>query len=219
MRRRLYKMLNEDRKIFRKLALDKNEKYVTISVLTEHYPMLERCTRLTGDECKKIEKKIKDPELLPGLFDRCTKMCEAGLLPDSSEIINFFKEKISGTEIQYLPIAITGALLHITADGAMKNDIGELKNAIKSIQKMREFDYNLISEKLFQPEGILKDDVAEIYQEMSSETKAEYRRKISLIAHETGKSDIETAIEIFRKSKNEGNLSGNYLFSTVYKNK
>lgn len=219
MNRNLYKLLESDRKVIAKFAADKKSSNDTLSVLKEHFPMLNRIARCSADECKKIQKRSKDPEFLPGLFDRCRIMCESGVLPDTDSIINFLNEKIKGTEIIKLPLAITCVLIDISAEAVRNNDVEQLKNAVSSLQKMRETDFEYITEKLFGAEKILMNDPAGTYEDMSIETKAEYRRKISDLAAVNGKSDEETAAEILEKAVSKKMHIGNFIFSTVFSTK
>lgn len=214
----LYKTVTADRKIFRKHALAKNKKSETVQELTEHYPMLERCVKQSAEECRRFQKELKDPELLPGLFDKCVEMCKDGILPDADGIIDFFADEINGISTAYLPFAVTCALLHICAEAVEEDNCGMLKKSVLSLQKMRDTDFGYISEKLFSAEEILMADPAGVYPHMDDLTKTRYRRKIAVLAMKSGKTEIETAKDIMEKSRKNGDHIGNYIFSTV-KNK
>ncbi len=212
MKKSLHAIIKTDGKIFRKHLQSKNEAEI---ILAEHYPMLERCVRRSAKECSRIEKSLKDPELLPGLFRNCTDLCGGGNLPEADKIVSFFGGKLNGICIEYLPLVITCVLLHGCALSALENDCEKLKKYILSLQKMRDTDFAHISEKLFSAEEILADDPAGIYAFTDNETKARYRRKITSLAMKNGKSELETASEILLKAKENGNHIGDILFSTV----
>ncbi len=212
MGKSLNAVMKTDRKIFRKYSRNKDEAGI---VLAEHYPMIERCVFRSESECRRAERKFKDPELLPGLFYKCTELCSDGFLPDSEEISDYFNGELSGICIEYLPLVITCALLHGCALSVLENDPEKLKKYILSLQKMRDTDFDHISEKLFSAEKILMDDPAGIYSCVDNETKARYRRKIASAAIKNGKSEFETAADILLKAKESGNHIGECLFTTV----
>lgn len=215
MKKSLYKTMTADRKIFRKNALEKNAKGETVQILTEHYPMLERCIKQSAEECRKFQKKLKDPELLPGLFSKCSEMCGDGVLPDSDGIVEFFGGEMNGISTAFLPLAITCALLHRCAEAVAEDNCGMLKNAVLSLQKMRDTDFDYICEKLFIAEDILMSDPAGVYTHTDNFTKARYRRKIASLAMKNSKTEVETAQDILEKARKSGEHIGNCIFSTV----
>ncbi len=212
MKNDLYAKMKADRKIFKNNVNSDND---VGAVLSEHYPMLERCIRQSAKECGKAGKHLKDPELLPGLFDKCIKLCHDGILPDQDGIVEFFKGELNGICIEYLPLAITCALLHGCAYSVTEISSENLKKYVRSLQKMRETDFDYISERLFSAEEILMDDPAGIYGCTDKESKARYRRKITSLSIKNKKTECETAEAILRKAEEEGKHIGNYLFTTV----
>lgn len=218
MKNSLCKTMKSDRKTFRNHALGGKTKGETVQFLTEHYPMLERCIRQSAEECRKTQKQLKDPELLPGLFGKCIEMCGDGVLPDSDGIINYFGGEMNGICAAYLPLAITCALLHKCAEAVAEDNCEMLKKSVLSLQKMRDTDFDYISEKLFAAEEIIASDPAGVYPHMDNGTKMRYRRKIASLALESGKSEQKTAMDILQKAEKSGEHIGNFLFTTV-KNK
>lgn len=215
MRTNLCKMIKADRITLKKQASEKSLTGETLRVVTEHYPMLDRCALQSAEECKKAQKRIKDPELLPGLFDKCEEMCKNGVLPDSDGIIDCFGGELDGVSINFLPLAITSALIHICARAVSSDDSETAENSVLSLQKMRDTDFEYISESLFSSEDILMSDRA--YSESDSETKAAYRKKIASLAARSGKTENQIAEAALKKAKKNASHIGNYLFS-AYKN-
>lgn len=208
----LEKQMKSCVKTFARFA-SKKEKGDTVQLLTEHYPMLARCAREAVKECKKAEIRLKDPELLPGLFGKCQEMCCEGILPDSDGIIVFFGNEINGICASYLPLAVTCALLKKSEEAVTNDDCVRLKNSVLSLQKMRNTDFDYISEKLFAAEKILLSDPEKIYRHLDSESKKRYRRKIAYLALQSGKSELSVAEDILKKSKKDNEHIGKYLFS------
>ena len=212
MKRSLYKTMKTDRRIFARHTDGKSE---SDEILREHFPMLERCVMQTLNDCRKAEKQLDNTDFLLELFEKCTNLCEGGILPGSEDIVAFFSENLGGRSVEYLPLMITCAVIHCSALSLVENNSEKMKNCVKSLQKMREIDYDYISEKLFSAEEILADDPSGIYPYLSSETKAAYRRKLTFLAEKSGKSERQFASEILKKSKEKGSHAGEYLFSTV----
>lgn len=207
-----YKTMKTDEKILRKYALKIKNNGRTKQILTEHYPMLSRCARQSADECRKIRKQFEDPQILQGLFDKCSELCKDGSLPETVDIIGFFADKTDGFLLAHLPLAITCALVRKCTEAVTSDNSDMLENAVLSLQKMRNTDFGYISEKLFSAEEILMSDPSAIYSDMSCETKEIYRRKISAIALKNGKTEKETANEILEKSRKNRDHIGKFLF-------
>ena len=215
MKRSLYKIMKTDRKIFRNHIDGKND---SDEIFHEHFPMLERCIMQAINDCRKAEKRLDNTDFLSELFEKCTELCIGGILPDSEEIVSFFTEKLSGRSLEYLPLALTCAVIHFLAVSLDENNSEKTKNCVKSLQKMRETDFAFISEMLFSAEKILENDPSGFYSDLSPEIKVRYRRKISVLATGSKKSELDFAADILKKSKEKGCHIGDYLFSTV-KNK
>ncbi len=207
------KAMKTDGKIFRKYALKNKNKTKTKQLLNEHYPMLARCARQSADECRIIQKQLEDPQILQGLFDECSELCKDGILPETVDIIDFFADKTSGLLLNYLPLAITCALIDKCADAVTGENRDLLEKSVLSLQKMRNIDFGYISGKLFSAEEILMSDPSGVYPDMSRETKEIYRRKTAVIALKNGKSEKEIATEILEKSKKNKDHIGKFLFA------
>ena len=214
-----YKMMKTDGKTFRRYASKAGNEGETKRLLTEHYPMLGRCARQSADEYRRIRKQFEDPQILQGLFDRCSELCKDGILPDSVDIIDCFTDKINGLVLPYLPLAITCALIHKCAEAVTEDNSSLLEKSVLSLQRMRDTDFGLICEKLFSAEEILVSDPSGVYPDMNRETKAVYRRRIALLALENGKTEKETATKIVGKSKKNREHIGKFLFIERCNNK
>lgn len=211
----LYKTIKADRKTLKKQFSEKKSDREILQISAEHYPMLDRCALQSATECKKAQKHIKDPELLPGLFDKCNEMCGGGVLPDSDGIVDFFSGELDGISISYLPLAVTCALIHLCAKALMSDNSDLFKKAVLSLQKMRDTDFEYISERLFSCEKILMSDPGGIYSDSDSKTKERYRKKLASLAAKEGKTERESAESISERARKDGSHMGNYLFSTV----
>ena len=187
--------------------------------LSDNYYILGRQAQNAARECRIVQRFLKDSELLPGLFERCLKMCRKGVLPNDEGIISFFSQTgLKGFEAEYLPLAITCALIDIAAKSVGKdgqNALKQLENAISSLRRMAETDFERISESLFEAEKILAADPAGVYPLMDSDTKARYRNRISALAQKRGCSAERIAKEALEKSQKSGGHIGKYIFPAV----
>lgn len=195
----------------RKTKLDEE----TARCVSDNYYILERCAANAAEECRCAEKMLKDPELLPGLFARCVEMCKNGSLPDEKEIIAFFEaDSVNGVELRFLPLAITCALVDCAAK-AVRSQSGksakQLRNAVFSLHKLAETDFDLIEEKLFSAEDILMRDPADIYEEIDSASKRRYRYIIARKALKLKMDEIQLALAALEKASEKGEHIGKYL--------
>ncbi len=183
--------------------------------LSDNFYILERRASQAAGECRLVEKKLKGSNLLSGLFERCQELCTKGILPDEEKLIKFFSKKsLSGTETAYLPLAITCVLIDKAAKGVRnkeKSGSKQLANAISSLRKMGEYDFDLIAERLCTAEEELCADPAEIYGAMDSESKSFYRKRVAAASQTAKKSEKEFAELILKKAKESGRHIGEFL--------
>ena len=189
----------------------------TARCVSDNYYILERCADNAAEECRYAEKMLKDPEVLPGLFARCVEMCKNGSLPDEKGIISYFESgAVSGIELRFLPLAITCALVDIAVK-AVRNQSGksikQLKNAVRSLHKLAETDFDLIEEKLFSAEEILMRDPAGIYPETDSSSKRRYRYIIAKKALQSKTEETQLASKALEKALAKGEHIGKHLIS------
>ena len=183
--------------------------------LSDNFYILERQAKQAYIDCRNIERKTADSDILPGLFERCGKLCDKGVLCSEEEIVEKLKSSgLGGKEACYLPVVLSCVLIDKAAKGIrMKTESGEkqLSEAVKSLRKMGGYDFDIISEKLFAAEEFLLKDPAEIYSLMDNEAKAEYRRKIAAVAAKAKMSERDFAKAILKKAKKNGRHIGDYI--------
>lgn len=217
MKKSLERTMKDAAAVFRS-RIKHPDKTDTVSArqLADNYHVLERHTVQAIDEIRHIKGRFKDPEVLPGLFEKCRKLCDNGILPDEEKIIAFFEKKggLSGNEIQLLPLAITCALINCASDGVKAgNHSGSkhLANSVISLRKISETDFEKITEKLFAAEKYLMRDKE--YPLMDEYSKNVYRRRIASLSLKEKKTEEEFAKEKAEKAEKNNCHIGKYLFS------
>ena len=217
MNRNLDRILKEDAAVFRFSAKHPSRTELNASRhLTDNFYVLERRTADVKKEIRQIKCRSEGSEYLPGLFEKCKEMCTGGVLPDEKDIIEFFNKKggLSGFETELLPVAITCALINIAADGIRAKTASgaeQLANAIISLRRTAETDFELAAEKLCNAESIFRQDRE--YVMMDEYSKNVYRKRIAVLAKKTEKTELETAQEILEKSRKRGEHIGKLLFN------
>lgn len=203
------KMKNSAR-IFKRVASSADNEW-----LTDNYYLLERHALQAADECRLAQKLLKGSDSFSGLFMRCRDLCEKGILPDEEKIIAFFGESgLSGVSTEFLPLAVTCALIDTASENAAfgeKSRSKLLANSVTSLRRMAETDFEYIAEKLCASESILLSDPSGIYRSMDCESKSVYRRSVSLGARARGIGEKEFALNAFEKSKKNSEHIGKYI--------
>lgn len=206
--------MKKSARIFKRNAAAGNKEW-----LSDNYYFLSRHAMQAANECKHAQRLLKGSDLLPGLFMRCKDMCKKGVLPDEKGIVKFFAGKgLDGVEAGCLPLAVTCALIDIAAEGACsksKNGSKQLANAVKSLRRMAETDFDLAAEKLCVSERIMQRDPAGIYPAMDSESKGRYRYLVSQRAKEKGMSEKEFANEALEKAQTNSEHIGKYIIKNT----
>lgn len=218
MKRSLEKILKDDIALFRSKAVGFRKKGDTETArqLTDNFYLLERRAGTAMKEIRYFRSRNKDPEMLPGLFEKCKELCAKGILPDENGIIVFFEKSggLSGFEIEALPLMISCSLIDFAAEGAKSQSVKgseRLANSIISLRKTGETDFEKIAEKLYKAESVLRKD--EYYRMMDEQSKSVYRKRISSIAMKTQKSELEIAETVLAKSSESGEHIGKQLFN------
>lgn len=179
--------------------------------LSDNYYILKRHAVQAAEDCKAAQKQLKGSDFLPGLFMRCRDMCEKGNLPDDEQIIAFFgKGGIDGVAIGYLPLAVTCALIDIASEG-VRSGGKVLANAVTSLRRIAETDFDYIAEKICVSEEFLLSDPSGIYPSMDSDSKHRYRRVLALFARKNKVSEREFAADLLEKAKKNEEHIGKYI--------
>lgn len=216
MKKSLDRIMKEDAAVFRNGAKrPKKADPLTTGQLTENFYVLERHTVHAIKEIRHTNTH-EGAEFLNGLFEKCKELCKKGELPDENAIISFFDENggLNGFEVSLLPLAVTCALVDRAAEGIKaKNSSGskQLANAIISLRKMSETDFEKVTEKLCKAEKILRRD--EIYRSMDEYSKNVYRKRIAVLASVRKESETEIAEKVAENASKNGEHIGKYLFN------
>lgn len=183
--------------------------------LTDNYYILEGTAIRAAEDCRKILKAKRGSEFFPGIFDACLELCSEGVIPDEKEIAERLSGACkSGAVCEMLPLALTCAVICRGAPGAAdpsEEGIRLIADCVKSLRRLEETDFDLLSAMLNPCEDILNSDPAGIYRVMNEKTKNLYRKSVSVLARRKGKSERETALEALEKAKKDGSHIGKYI--------
>lgn len=207
MKENLKSRMKKAAAVFKKNASVESEGW-----LVDNYYILMQAAKEAEKGCGAASKKIKGPDILPGLFDTCVKICKNGVLPDEDTIIKAFDGKANGLAADYLPLCFTCALVDFAAKGTAKeSNRNFLANAVTSLRRMAETDFEFISESISRVERILRDDPAGIYPKMDEKSKSYYRKNIAKAAAKSGLSEEKLAERILSLSKKKNVHTGEFL--------
>ena len=183
--------------------------------LSDNYYLLERRAQKAADECKRVEKALKGSDLFSGLFTRCAELCKNGCLPDENGITEFFGDNgLDGISAGCLSLAVVCALINCASKSIQAQNPKHLSNAVVSLRKVDEIDFELVSERLFKAEEILRKDPTGTYSSMDKQTKSFYRRRIAVTAFKSGKSETEIASKALEKAKKSEKHIGFYIVNS-----
>ena len=182
--------------------------------LTDNFYILDGAAQSAAKDLRAAKRRIKGSDFIRNTVEECVKLCKNGVLPETEEIIAFFNFSASSLTAEYLPLCITCALVDYAAKGvrAGNGKGGEmLVQAIKSLRRMAETDFELISSSLSRTEGILREDPE--YPRLDEQSRAFYRACIAAKARKTGLAEIEIARVALEKSRKTGAHIGEYVVS------
>ena len=180
--------------------------------LTDNYYILVRAAQSAVRECKAAKRKIRGSDFIDSLVESCIRLCKNGRLPAEEEIIAYFGAKASSLTAEYLPLCLTCALVELAARGVRANDEkgGEmLLEAVKSLRRMGETDFELISASLSETESILREDAE--YPLTDERSRAYYRACVARKSRKTKIHEAEIAREALEKSQKTSAHVGEYI--------
>ncbi len=147
-----------------------------------------------------------------GLFLRCLSLCTDGRLPAQKDITAFFtKHPLCTAECFLLPAMLRCALLHTAANAVRCNESNILIESIRSLLRLRSFDFDTLQNEVSPVMQVLRQDPAAIYDNMDLTSKNAYCRQISILALREGKDEQSTALECLAKAKEENRHIGFFL--------
>lgn len=164
--------------------------------LVDNYYILERTAKQAASDCRSVLKFKTGSELFPSLFLTCRRICGGGALPDEEEIIKAFSGGLGGFEAEWLPVALTAALISYAVEGVNSDNQKLLGNAVTSLRRLGETDFERIASALLRSEPVLAADPAAAYPNSDEYSKAFYRRAVAAEAARSGKSEQQAAAEL-----------------------
>ncbi len=172
--------------------------------LIDNFYILDTAARSAARDLR----RIRGSDFIKSTVNECIKLCKNGKLPDEAEIISFFGSSASSLTAEYLPLCLTCALVEYAAKAVQTGD-DSLFEAISSLRRMAETDFELISASLSQTEKILREDAE--YPCFDEQSRAFYRACIAEKSRKTGLPEIEIARVALEKSRKTGAHIGEYI--------
>ncbi len=183
--------------------------------LADNYYLLVNAAESVRKGLKGIKRRIRGKNFPDSLFESCIKLCKNGKLPSDEEIVEFFGGKSGSLTAEYLPLCITGALVEYAARGVKTKNQNMLVEAVRSIRRIPELDFEKISAYLSETEGFLRRD--ELYPMLDEETRAYYRRSISSRARKKRVSERDFVLNALEKAEKNSCHIGRYIIPTSKK--
>ena len=178
--------------------------------LNDNYFLLERVGTAALTEIRKCRKTDITP-----LYEKCIQVCENGILPSQEEIIQTFKNsKIA--HARKLRLVLTASLIVFAGEGVSvngKKGTEILSNSVKSLRRLEEFDFELITGNILLCEELLKRDPSGIYGLLDDSSKNEYRKAVMIKSQASKKSEIKTAGEALLNAQKSGRHIGEFLIT------
>ncbi len=182
--------------------------------LRDNYYLLLPTAQNARTECRRLKRRFGKNRFIQRLFDRCMDVCKGGRLPDDEKIIAYFNSGKSSLTAEYLPLCLTCALTEYAARGVRsKNGEELLSEAVRSLRRMGETDFERISQALSETENVMMKD--NFYSLSDEKTKAFYRKCIFWKSQATGIGEKELAEEALRKAQSNSEHAGKYIVPSV----
>lgn len=141
----------------------------------------------------------------------CSSILTDGKIPSERKITDAVRRYFLNTqEISFLPFFFCFTLIKLAGESA-NSDKAVFTNAVTSLTKLRQTDFEYILTQASESEKILRNDPAGIYNNMSEDTKQKYRIAVCRQAEKEGKTEKETAANAITKARKENRHVGFFL--------
>lgn len=183
--------------------------------LADNYYLLVNAAESVRKGLKGMKWRFQGKNFPDSLFESCIKLCKNGKLPTDEETVEFFGGKSGLLTAEYLPLCITGALVEYAARGVKTKNQNMLIESVRSIRRIAELDFDKISANLSESEEVLRRDA--VYPMLDEETRAHYRRNISLGARKKRVSEKDFVLNALGKAEKDSCHIGRYIIPTSKK--
>ena len=202
--------INLEKKMKAALITFKSKAEIKDSDLSEILEDNRRFLVITAEKVASECRLNKGSDLLPGLFEKCFELCENSAVI-YEDTLSEYLEKTDGISAEYIPLALTCALIEYAALAVRSCSRKRLVYAVESLKNLAQTDFDSILKRISRTEKILVRDPSRVYEKMSEETKKLYRRNIAAIALKSEKTEEEIAEKILRKAEKSGRHIGEYI--------
>ena len=185
--------------------------------LADNFYLLSNASETAIKGFKGMKRRFRGNDFPEKLYEACLKMCKNGVLPSESGITEFFGEKSGSLTAEYLPLCLTGALIEYAAKGVKAENYNLLSEAVRSLRRMAELDFEKIAAVLCETEEYLRKDA--LYPLLDEQTRIYYRRCIAERARKNRVSEKETVLDALEKSEKNSCHIGRYVVPGAKKKK
>ena len=170
------------------------------------------CAGGSTQESISCERGQTNPFSAGDLFLLCLSVCENGVLPPEDLFFErLAKQDLCVAQCLLLPCTVCLALLHTAANAVRCTCDEVLINTVRSLLRLREFDFLSEWGTVSVAERKLRQDPADVYANMDDGTKDAYRRQVARLAQKTGRTEAAVLDDALAKAKEENRHIGFYL--------
>ncbi len=209
--KKLSENINNATRFFRKKATEQGSS-ASDEWLCDNYFFLKMCSDGCADACKRIQRNKKDSAKLSGLYDLCRKICRNGVFPNEKELSVALGD-IDCFAAENLPLALNCALIEYAREAVETENTELLANAVKSLKRMSETDFEKVVSLSSKAEKLLSADPSGIYPMLDEQTKSVYRKTLYRKASLKNKSEEQVAAKALLLAKQKVCHAGEFIFA------
>lgn len=207
LKRLLKKSFRKIKEAYRRAAAEKNPAGSAL-YLADNYYILEREYKNALTALRRIKTLPSGENGLPRVFSAARKCAETA----ATENGEFYFENgdFSFSEAESFACMLSAALLFSAAEQVHRQS-EDLGYVLKAVRELTDIDFEAVLYTLSAAQRILCKD--SVYNSSDAETKAEYRRRLHLLANAKKQTEAETAEEILKRAEDRNTHIGAVLFS------
>lgn len=172
--------------------------------MRENFYLLENSYENAFSQAKKYK-------YIPHVLNFCNQLLKDGTIPSDRQIAKLIKNAgMTTQDISALPFFFCFTLIKIAGEN-VSTDKDIFRNAVTSLGKIQNTDFEYILKQTSEAEKILINDPAGIYTHMSEATRQKYRITVCRQAEKEGKTEKEIASEALKKAEKANRHIGFFL--------
>lgn len=217
LRRELKGKLREIREAYSG-AVRGGDKTEAGSWLRDNFYLIENLGRSVSEEMKEMPPLPAGSGGVPRLYEAAAEIVAAQAKKEPEHFGETIRRVCRKTGMQTSELELLGSMLGAALVEAVYTAVKEknaelLSASVRMMRFLPSLDFTPFVEELSEVEKVLRRDPAGVYPALDPQTRADYRRRVILLARKNGREENKEAEAVLKRATQENAHVGRYLYA------